>query len=88
MQTVDQALQLVGDIDEVMVIGGATIYEQFLAQANRLYLTFIDLETKGDTLFPDYLSVADWSEVEREKHLKDEKNGYNYQFVTLDRVEK
>ncbi|GLS89164.1 dihydrofolate reductase [Psychromonas marina] len=86
VQTLEQAQKLVGDVDEVMIIGGATIYEQFLAQADRLYLTFIDLETKGDTQFPDYLQSAQWQEVEREKHLKDEKNGYNYQFVTLDKV--
>ncbi|WP_022940219.1 type 3 dihydrofolate reductase [Psychromonas hadalis] len=86
VQTVEQALQLVASVDEVMVIGGATIYEQFLPKADRLYLTFIDLKTLGDTFFPDYEALASWSEVAREKHIKDDKNGYNYQFVTLNRV--
>jgi len=86
VQTVEQALALAEGCDEVMVIGGATIYEQFLPQADRLYLTFIDLKTAGDTHFPDYLMVADWQEVQREEHLADQKNSYNYQFVTLERV--
>lgn len=86
VQTLEQAQELVGDAAEVMIIGGATIYEQFLAQADRLYLTFIDLETAGDTQFPDYQGVAQWQEVEREVHQPDEKNKYNYQFVTLDRL--
>ncbi|MGB5444953.1 MAG: type 3 dihydrofolate reductase [Psychromonas sp.] len=86
VQTVEQALSLVAGCDEVMVIGGATIYEQFLPQADRLYLTFIDLKTAGDTQFPDYKKMANWREVQREKHLADPKNSYNYQFVTLDRV--
>ena len=86
VQTLEQAQKLVGDVDEVMIIGGATIYEQFLSQADRLYLTFIDLDTEGDTHFPDYQSMSEWKESEREVHLKDEKNGYDYQFVTLDRV--
>ena len=86
VQTVQQALDLVQGTPEVMVIGGATIYQQFLEQATRLYLTFIDLKVAGDTQFPDYQAVANWQEVEREAHLADEKNGYNYQFVTLERV--
>jgi len=86
VQTLEQAMALVGQVDEMMIIGGATIYEQFLAQADRLYLTFIDLKTTGDTYFPDYKKVAKWKEIAREVYLKDEKNGYNYQFVTLDCV--
>ena len=87
VQTIEQAQALLGDIDEVMIIGGATIYEQFLSKADRLYLTFIDLKTKGDTQFPDYQQIGQWSEVEREIHLKDEKNAFDCQFVTFDRVE-
>ncbi len=87
VQTVEQALVLVQDVAEVMVIGGATIYEQFLARATRLYLTFIDLQVAGDTQFPDYQAVAQWREIEREAHSADQKNQYNYQFVTLERVE-
>jgi dihydrofolate reductase len=86
VQTVEQALALVQDAAEVMVIGGATIYQQFLPQASRLYLTFIDLKVAGDTQFPDYQAVAKWREIEREAHLADEKNSSNYQFVTLERV--
>jgi len=87
VQTVQQALDLIKDAPEVMIIGGATIYEQFLPQASRLYLTFIDLKTAGDTRFPDYQMLADWQEIERETHLADNDNAYNYQFVTLERME-
>lgn len=86
VQTVEQAMELVKDSEEVMVIGGATIYQQFLQRATRLYLTFIELQVKGDTHFPDYQAVADWQEIEREEHRADEKNVYNYQFVTLQRI--
>jgi len=85
VQTIEQAKVLLGDVDEAMIIGGATIYEQFLSVADRLYLTFIELKTAGDTQFPDYQKHAQWHEVDREEHLKDEKNNYNCQFVTLDR---
>ncbi len=49
-----EALALVADIPEVMVIGGGQIYQHFLPQATRLYITHIDLEVSGDTFFPDW----------------------------------
>ena len=72
--------------DEVMIIGGGAIYAKLLPQADRLYLTFIDADVAGDTYFPDFTEIADWHEVERAEHNADEKNGYNYSFVTLERT--
>jgi dihydrofolate reductase len=69
---------------EVIVIGGGTVYQHFLPYANRLYLTFIDLDTPGDTFFPDYADDA-WQEIESESNEPDEKNPYAYRFVTLAR---
>lgn len=74
-----------GESDEVFITGGAHLYNSFLENADRLYLTMIDAEVEGDTFFPDYTHL-DWKEVAREEHLADEKNQYNYTFITLDRV--
>lgn len=84
--SVEQALQVAAGVEEVMIIGGATIYDYFLPVANRLYLTLIDLETKGDTCFPDYLAQGTWQEINREHYSADEKNAHDLEFVTLDRV--
>jgi dihydrofolate reductase len=84
--SVDQALLAAKDVDEVMIIGGATIYQHFLSVANRLYLTFIDLETEGDTCFPDYLAQGEWLQVQSESYTADAKNAHNLEFVILDRV--
>ena len=81
-----QALSLVEGVDEVMIIGGATIYKHFLALANRLYLTFIDLNTEGDTCFPDYMAQGEWQKIASENYSADEKNAYDLEFVTLERV--
>ena len=81
----EAALELVKDCDEVMVIGGGHIYELFLPFAERLYLTFIDLEVAGDTQFPDYLSQGQWQEVATESNEPDAKNNHSYKFVTLDK---
>ncbi len=69
--------------DEVMIIGGGTIYQSFLDKADTLYLTHIDLDVDGDTQFPDYEAAASWKEVSREAHSADEKNVHPYTFVTL-----
>ncbi|GAA6182883.1 MULTISPECIES: type 3 dihydrofolate reductase [Alteromonadaceae] len=83
----EDAVKAAGDIDELMIIGGGTIYSHFLPLCHRLYLTQIDLAVAGDTYFPDYNQSANWEVIETESHLADEKNKYNYQFLTLNRVE-
>lgn len=70
---------------EVMVIGGGTIYQHFLPLATRLYLTLIDADIEGDTLFPDY-HAFDWTTIQHRRRLADEKNQYDLEFVTLERA--
>jgi dihydrofolate reductase len=60
------------------VVGGATVYEQFLPHANRLVLTELDEAYEGDTTFPPY-DEERWVEVDRESH-----DGFD--FVTYERV--
>lgn len=84
--TPEAALELVNGVAEVMIIGGGNIYQQFLEQAQRLYLTFIDLDVEGDTQFPDYLSVANWQVDDEMLMMPDEKNKHSYKFVTLNKV--
>lgn len=71
--------------DEVMIIGGGSIYQYFMPQCQRLYLTLIDLDVEGDTYFPPY-HRANWKPLTTEPHLPDEKNPYNYQFITLAKI--
>ena len=40
--------------EEVFVIGGASIYAQFLTLSERLYLTLVPGKHEADTFFPDY----------------------------------
>jgi len=72
--------------DEVIVAGGASIFEQFLPRANRMLLTFIDGEFEADRFFPQW-DEGEWKEVERQEFDADEKNPYPYTFVTLERIQ-
>ncbi|HFI9287593.1 TPA: type 3 dihydrofolate reductase [Yersinia enterocolitica] len=82
--SIDDALALAGDAEEVMVMGGGRVYKQFLDRANRMYLTHIDAEVGGDTHFPDY-EPDEWESTFSEFHDADEANSHSYYFEILER---
>lgn len=82
--SIDEAVKIAGDVDELMIIGGGTIYEMCLPQAHKLYLTFIDLKVEGDTQFPQWGS--DFNRSYSEQYLADEKNKHDMTFVILERT--
>ena len=84
VHSVDEALQAAGDAEEVMIIGGASFYEQMLPRADRLYLTFVHANLEGDAWFPAF-APADWQEVYREDRPADAKNPHDISFVILER---
>ena len=84
VHSIDDAIKAAGNVDEVMIIGGASFYEQMLPKADRLYLTFVHAELEGDAWFPE-INNNDWNKVEKINHKKDDKNRYAHSFVILDR---
>lgn len=78
--SLEEAITKLNAEEEIMIIGGGNLYAQALSQANKLYLTFIDLDVDGDTLFPEYEHLK-LTEIKRETHSKDEKNPYDYTFI-------
>ncbi|ALS97473.1 type 3 dihydrofolate reductase [Lacimicrobium alkaliphilum] len=83
----EQALELAQkeQPEEVMVIGGGTLYSHFLPLCERLYITEIKLDVDGDTFFPDYQAQANWRALEEEHLQADEENPYPLVFKTLQR---
>jgi dihydrofolate reductase len=79
------ALQAADEADEVVVIGGAYLYEHFLPQSGRLYVTILDEPIPGDIFFPEIMA-AEWHVTLSETHESDEKNAYRYRFMVLERV--
>ena len=84
VNSIEKALSLVQSETEVMVIGGAKLYQQILPIADRLYITQVEGEFDGDTYFPHY-DENDWLEVSCESHQPDEKNKHAYHFIILKR---
>ena len=69
---------------EWMVIGGGEIYQQMMPYADKLVLSLVETEVKGDCCFPKWEEAA-WQEVAREHHAADEQNQYAFSIVTLER---
>lgn len=79
-----EALQLSKSREEVFIIGGASVFEEGLKLAERVYATEVKADIPGDVYFPDFNKQA-WREVSREPHSKDDKNQYDFDFVTYER---
>jgi dihydrofolate reductase len=78
----EEACAVVPDAEELMVIGGSAIYEMLIPQAQRMYITYVEAEFKGDAWFPEF-NENQWLETESVTRKADEKNLYDCRFVTL-----
>lgn len=81
--SIEQALEVAGEVEEVMIIGGGAIYAACLPMANKLYITHIEAEIQGDTQFPDWGN--EFKETYSEAYQADEKNAYNMRFTILEK---
>ena len=79
---VDQALSEADGCEELMIIGGYSVYEQFLDCAGRFYLTQIHECLEGDVYFPEF-ELSHWREVKRVKHESDNDNPHSFDCVLL-----
>lgn len=80
--SLEQAIALCGNDDEVFLIGGAELYRAGLGISNKLYITEIDLDVAGDAHFPQ-IDDAQWQETAREAHVSEK--GLRFSYVTYQR---
>ena len=83
--TIEQALLQADEAAEVMIIGGATLYQQFIPNAQRLYLTHVEGEFDGDTWFPEFDS-RDWKVISTAEYAKDERNNHAFTIKNYERT--
>ena len=69
--------------DEIFIIGGEKIYEEFLPLATKMYLTKIDIKVNGDTFFPSW-NKNEWKELSKQDK-KDVDQGIEYWFLEYER---
>ena len=83
--SIDHAISRVGDSEEVMLIGGASLYEQTIDSADIIYLTLIHHQFNGDTWFPE-INPLDWKINSQDDFKRDEKTPFAYSFLKYLRV--
>ena len=80
--SIEQAMALAASAEEVMLIGGASLYEQTIDCADSIYLTLIHHTFSGDTWFPE-IRPEEWVTVSKHNFEADDKNHYPYSFIKL-----
>ena len=81
---IPSALTAAGAVEEICVVGGGEIFDMFLPQTDRIYLTEVDLEVDGDTFFPP-IDPAQWHETAREIHPRGPNDSAGFVLRVLDR---
>jgi dihydrofolate reductase len=84
--SVREAICLIDPEEEVFILGGAAIYEQFLPLVTRMYLTLVHRKYRADTFFPKY-DPTEWETIEKIDITGDIQAGVDYSFLTLSRIQ-
>ena len=81
--SIEGMLDMLADEEEIIVIGGASIYKQFLDKTNELTITEVIGEYEGDTVFPEYENLF-YLDKDRSLLNLESKNGtkYNIKYYT------
>lgn len=69
---------------ELFIIGGEKIFKYALSLVDRIYLTEVNAEIKGDVFFPQ-LSLKNWKKISEQQFPKNADNDYAFTFQVLDR---
>ena len=84
--SLEAALSQCKEKEEIFIIGGASVYQEALPIATKLYITYINNTPKeADAFFPE-IDSSIWKEMSREVHFTDEKHLYSYHFVNYIRI--
>lgn len=85
VHSMTEAIQCCGEVPEIMVIGGADVYQQFLSIADRVYVTRIEHIFQADVFFP-ILQENEWSYTKIQERPQDAKNVYALVFAVYERM--
>jgi dihydrofolate reductase len=82
--SIEDALSKCGKDDDIFIIGGGSIYRQFMPLADRLYITHIHKKAPADTFFP-IIDQKIWEPIEKEEYIPCNKNDIPYTYIIYQR---
>ena len=80
----EEALSLAEKYPRTLVLGGASVFRQFMPYLDTIHVTKIDLAPESDSFFENLDASPDWERTEEENWL--EEDGLRYCFVTYKRI--
>jgi dihydrofolate reductase len=85
--SLEQAIEMAKPAAQIFIIGGAQIYKETIAKniAVQLDITLVHHSFEADVFFPE-IDLKIWKEVAREDYKADEKNDYDYSFVSYQKI--
>jgi dihydrofolate reductase len=85
--SIEEAIELAKEEEHVFIIGGAQIYQQAIERdlVDQLDITLVHQEFEADVFFPD-IDKKIWKEVSREDFKADEKNKYDFSFISYQKI--
>lgn len=86
--SIKEAIELAGNVKEVMIIGGSKIYQSAFIHVNKMYLTYINKIVEyspHNKFFPKY-NESEWKKIYYKYNKSDEKNKYNYIFKIFKKI--
>lgn len=84
VNSLEAAINAVKNDSQPFIIGGAEIYKQALALADKIELTRVHEDFEGDAFFPE-IDTSVWKESANTFHTKDEKHVHEFSFLTYER---
>lgn len=83
--TWEQALAIVADDPQPLVIGGAEVYRQALPRAARLLVTWVEADLTGDVHFPSW-DPGQWRVVDACRRAADLRHRWDFTFCEYRRI--
>jgi dihydrofolate reductase len=81
VNSIEAALEIAKEDSSPFIIGGAQIYKEAIKIVDQLDITEVHHQFEADAFFPE-IDLSIWNETKREPFLTDEKNKYEYSFVS------
>lgn len=82
--SIEEAIEKMSEAKENFIIGGGSIYSQFMPLAHKFYLTRVHKDFEADVFYPDF-DLSEWREVYREDHPEKEPDNLGYTFFIYER---
>ncbi len=83
--SIEDSLNKCSNDENIFVIGGGSIYRQFMPLAERLYITHVHKKTAADVYFP-VVDPQIWKVLEKEDFISNDNDGISYTYVIYGRI--